>query len=81
MNFLQLVVYLNIAQVLQIMKTSTNILSSGELPTVSIILPLKASIMKQMKSDTDGTIPVIREAKMTIWNDLETRYVLLYVYV
>lgn len=65
------------------MKTSTNMLSSGCQPTASLILPLKASIIKQMDSDEYGCpdgdhnsvqcLPIVLEAKMTIKHDLETR--------
>lgn len=79
-----------IIQVLQILKTATNALSSGKLPTASLILPLKHSIVTQMNSlgadrsdavDSDDAhavevAPVVHECKMAIKHDLEKRYVI-----
>ena len=48
-----------------------------ELPTASILLPLKAYVADE-KWQYDETIPVFREAKMTL-ERFQTKYVLFYV--
>ena len=70
--------HLCLLQVLQVMRTATNALSSGNLPTASLILPLKATILKQLdgieEQDQGGDYnPTIHEVKETLKNDLMTR--------
>ena len=61
-------------QVLKIMKTSTNIMSSSKHATASLILPTKRVILNQMNDCTDEDLPaLVHEVKCTIANDLEDR--------
>ena len=62
------------SQVLKIMKTSTNIMSSSKHATASLILPTKHVILNQMNDCTDEDLPaLVHEVKCTIANDLEDR--------
>lgn len=59
---------------LEVMKTSTNILSYGSQATASLILPTKHTILKEMANLTDSSLSaLVKEAKCTIFNDLESR--------
>lgn len=57
------------------MKTATKALSSENSPTASMILALKATILRQMDDVADQleTDSAVHEAKMCIKHDLETR--------
>lgn len=59
------------------MKTATNMLSTGQYATASLIFPMKESIIQQVGtiSDTDAQIlPAVHECKMRIKHNLEERY-------
>lgn len=62
-------------QLLEVMKTSTHILSSSKHTTASLILPTQHTIVTQIKSScaTDSDSSLVREVKCTIYNDLESR--------
>lgn len=59
------------------MKTATKALSSENSPTASMILALKATILRQMDGlnidDMLEVDPAVHEAKMVIKHDLENR--------
>ena len=64
------------------MKTATHALSAQNVPTASLILPLKTSIIQQLdgiaeeeNAEDDDHHPSIHEVKMTIKHDLMTRWV------
>lgn len=72
------------------MKTATKALSSENQPTASLILPLKATILRQVDAvseladddnEQEGNLgshshhdPSVYQAKMAIKHDLETRF-------
>ncbi|XP_077384385.1 E3 SUMO-protein ligase ZBED1-like [Festucalex cinctus] len=60
-------------QVLKPLKTVTSLLSSEQQPTVSMILPLKHTILTSMKhNDTDSQI--VKDVKSAIATNMEGRY-------
>ncbi|KAL0202013.1 hypothetical protein M9458_000031 [Cirrhinus mrigala] len=63
----------DIIQVLKPMKMVATLLSTEQLPTVSMIMPLKHTILESMKvSDTDTT--VVKDVKHGIVSDFINRY-------
>uniref|UniRef100_A0A3B1JJI0 Zinc finger BED domain-containing protein 1-like n=1 Tax=Astyanax mexicanus TaxID=7994 RepID=A0A3B1JJI0_ASTMX len=63
----------DVVEVLKPMKTITTLLSSEQQPTVSMILPLKHSILTAMKhSGTDSQI--VKDVKSAIATNIEGRY-------
>lgn len=71
-----------VRDMLEIMKTSTNVLSSSTHATASLILPTKHTIITQLKESCtdDNDSALVREVKCTIRNDLENRYVIHFEY-
>lgn len=63
-----------ITKVLEIMKTSTNMMSTGKSVTASLILPMKAAIMQQLRTVDEELSAVCNECRMAIVHDLEDRY-------
>lgn len=63
----------DVVQVLKPMKTVTTLLSSEQQPTVSMVLPLKHTILTSMKhSDTDSQI--VKDVKSAIATNIGGRY-------
>ncbi|KAI7789392.1 putative zinc finger BED domain-containing protein 1-like [Triplophysa rosa] len=64
---------IDIVQVLKPLKNVTSLLSTEKMPTVSMIMPLKHTILEFMKvSDTDKTI--VKDVKSAIVSDFTNRY-------
>lgn len=62
-----------VVQVLKPLKTVTTLLSSEQQPTVSMVLPLKHTILTSMRhSDTDSQI--VKDVKSAIADNFEERY-------
>ncbi len=63
----------DVVQVLKPLKTVTTLMSTEQIPTISMILPLKHRILASMKhSGSDST--VVKDIKAAIAHDFEDRY-------
>ncbi len=63
----------DVVQVLKPLKTVTTLMSTKQIPTISMILPLKHRILASMKhSGSDST--VVKDFKAAIAHDFEDRY-------
>jgi len=60
-------------EVLEVLKTITTLMSTESTPSVSMILPLKTTVLNSMAPNEEDS-PTVREIKAVITENLKNRY-------
>ncbi|KAK0136875.1 Zinc finger BED domain-containing protein 1 [Merluccius polli] len=62
------------AMALKPLKEATVVMSEDSTPTLSVIAPLHAQLLHDTETGFSGEMPIVREIKQTIHEDLSKRY-------